>query len=75
MPGQPEDGNCNRGDCVVVPFVPVHLEVLEPDSRGRAATLKVLSLGWGVQSWTLAAMVALKELPPVDYAVHADTRH
>ena len=35
--------------------------------------LTVLSLGWGVQSWTLAAMSALGELPPVDYAIHADT--
>ena len=37
--------------------------------------LKVISLGWRVQSWTLAAMVALEELPPVDYAVHSDTTH
>lgn len=37
--------------------------------------LRVLSLGWGVQSWTLAAMMALRELPPVDYAIHADTTH
>jgi hypothetical protein len=36
-------------------------------------TIKVLSLGWGVQSWTLAAMAALGELDPVDFAVHADT--
>jgi len=35
--------------------------------------IKVISLGWGVQSWTLAAMVALGELEPVDYAVHSDT--
>ena len=40
-----------------------------------AKPLRILSLGWGVQSWTLAAMVALKELPPIDYAVHADTTH
>jgi len=32
-----------------------------------------ISLGWGVQSFTLAAMVALGELPPVDVAIHADT--
>jgi len=38
-------------------------------------TLRVLSLGWGVQSWTLAAMAALQELPPIDYAIHADTTH
>lgn len=37
--------------------------------------LRVLSLGWGVQSWTLAAMTALGELPPLDYAIHADTGH
>ena len=37
------------------------------------AQLTVLSLGWGVQSWTLAAMSALGELPKVDYAIHADT--
>lgn len=37
--------------------------------------MKVLSLGWGVQSFTLAAMVALGELPPVDAAIHADTTH
>ena len=35
--------------------------------------LTVLSLGWGVQSFTLAAMSALGDLPPLDYAVHADT--
>jgi len=35
--------------------------------------LKILSLGWGVQSWTVAAMVALGDLPSIDYAVHADT--
>lgn len=43
-----------------------------PESSKR---LTVLSLGWGVQSTTLAAMVALKELPPVDYAIFADTTH
>jgi hypothetical protein len=37
--------------------------------------LKVISLGWGVQSWTIAAMVALGELEPVDFAIHADTTH
>ena len=35
--------------------------------------MRILSLGWGVQSWTIAAMVAKGELPPIDYAVHADT--
>ena len=36
--------------------------------------LKILSLGWGVQSWTLAAMAALGEIPMPDYAVHADRK-
>lgn len=35
--------------------------------------LRVLSLGWGVQSWTLAAMSALGVLPPLDVAIHSDT--
>jgi hypothetical protein len=34
-----------------------------------------LSLGWGVQSFALAAMSALGELPRVDVAIHADTTH
>jgi hypothetical protein len=37
--------------------------------------MRVLSLGWGVQSWTLAAMAALGEIPPVDLALHSDTTH
>jgi len=37
--------------------------------------MKVISLGWGVQSFTMAAMVALGELEPVDAAIHADTTH
>ena len=37
--------------------------------------LKIVSLGWGVQSWTLAAMSALGEIPKIDYAIHADTTH
>ena len=39
------------------------------------AELSILSLGWGVQSWTLAAMMALGEHPRADYLIHADTRH
>ena len=43
--------------------------------------LRVLSLGWGLDSWTLAAMSALEELPPVAgwdvpaVAIHAQTGH
>ena len=37
--------------------------------------LTYLSLGWGVQSWTIAAMVALGDLPPIDLAIHSDTGH
>jgi hypothetical protein len=35
--------------------------------------MKILSLGWGVQSFTLAAMSALGELEPIDAAIHSDT--
>jgi hypothetical protein len=35
--------------------------------------MRVISLGWGVQSWTLAAMAALGEIE-ADVAIHADTR-
>jgi hypothetical protein len=34
-----------------------------------------LNPGWGVQSFTLAAMVALGDLPMIDAAIHADTTH
>ena len=37
--------------------------------------MKIISLGWGTQSFALAAMVALGELEPVDFAIHADTTH
>lgn len=37
--------------------------------------LKILSLGWGVQSFTLAAMAALGEIEKPDFAIHADTMH
>ena len=37
--------------------------------------LRILSLGWGVQSWTLAAMMALDEMPRADLLIHADTTH
>ncbi len=37
--------------------------------------LKVLSLGWGIQSFTIAAMMALKEIEPADVIIHADTTH
>ena len=37
--------------------------------------LTFLSLGWGIQSTTLAAMMALEEIPRADYLLHADTTH
>jgi hypothetical protein len=37
--------------------------------------MKILSLGWGIQSTTIAFMVALGELEPIDVAIHADTTH
>ena len=38
-------------------------------------SLDVISLGWGLQSFTLAAMAALGDLGPVAAAIHADTTH
>ena len=35
--------------------------------------MRVISLGWGVQSFTIAAMAALGDIEPVDVALHADT--
>lgn len=35
--------------------------------------MRVISLGWGCQSFALAAMSAPGELPPVDAVIHADT--
>jgi len=37
--------------------------------------MRIISLGWGCQSFALAAMSALGVLPKVDAAVHADTGH
>lgn len=37
--------------------------------------IKVLSLGWGVQSFTLAAMSAVGEIEKIDLAIHSDTTH
>jgi len=37
--------------------------------------LTVLSMGWGVQTWTMAAMMALDEMPRADFIVFADTHH
>lgn len=39
----------------------------------RPVQLRILSLGWGLQSWTLAAMAALGEISGLDVALHADT--
>jgi len=39
----------------------------------RNPALRVISLGWGVQSWALAAMSALGYLPGVTWAIHSDT--
>ena len=37
--------------------------------------MRIISLGWGVQSFTLAAMAALGDIEPVDAAIQADTTH
>jgi hypothetical protein len=47
------------------------MQLYQPDPDA----MKVISLGWGVQSFTIAAMVALGELPPVEFAIHSDTTH
>ena len=39
------------------------------------AELRILSMGWGVQTWALAAMMANGDAPRVDHIVHADTGH
>lgn len=40
-----------------------------------SSRLRILSLGWGVQTWALAAMIANGDIEPVDYMVFADTTH
>ena len=37
--------------------------------------LKVLSCGFGIQSFTMGVMMCLGDLPMVDLAIHADTGH
>lgn len=37
--------------------------------------MKIIGLGWGRDSFTVAAMSALDELEKVDYAIFADTTH
>ena len=37
--------------------------------------LVVLSMGWGRQTMTLAAMMALDVIPRADFIIHADTHH
>jgi hypothetical protein len=48
---------------------------MEKMMNEESPALTVISLGWGVQSWALAAMSALGVLPPVDYAIHSDTTY
>lgn len=45
------------------------------DQVPRPPEITYLSLGWGIQSFCIAAMIALGELPPIDLAIHADTTH
>ena len=46
-----------------------------PPPPGVTPLLTYLSLGWGVQSFCLAAMAATGSIPPIDLAIHADTGH
>ena len=41
----------------------------------KTPAITYLSLGWGVQSFTIAAMVALGHLKGLDIAIHSDTKH
>ena len=41
----------------------------------KTSLITYLSLGWGVQSFTIAAMAALGHLKGLDIAIHSDTRH
>ncbi len=50
-------------------------ELIKQMYKPQENALKAVSLGWGIQSFTIAAMVALGELPPVDFVIHADTTH
>ena len=47
---------------------------MEDKTRDRPL-ITFLSLGWGVQSWTIACMIALGYLRPIELVIHADTRH
>ncbi len=44
----------------------------KPRQAASEARLRCLSMGWGVQSFTLAALSALGDLPKLDLAIHAD---
>jgi hypothetical protein len=44
-------------------------------TSGHQHIYRIISLGWGVQSFTLAVMSALGDLPKIDAAVHADTTY
>lgn len=44
-----------------------------PADPGGGGRLRVISLGWGIQSFALAAMSALGFLPRVDLALYVDT--
>lgn len=41
----------------------------------KGENMRVLCIGWGVQSFCLAAMSALGEIDKLDFIVHSDTTH
>lgn len=53
----------------------VYSRLTSAQENEEGMTYKIISLGWGVQSFTLAVMSALGDLPKVDAAVHADTTY
>lgn len=50
------------------------ISVRQARREGEGDVMRVLSLGWGIQSFTIAAMAAIGEIEPV-IAVHSDTTH
>src|SRR3990172_8932307 len=53
----------------------VEYRMSQPMTADAVPVLRFLSMGWGKQTWTMAAMMALGEMPRADYSVFADTTH
>ena len=51
------------------------MERIDDGTDTATPALAYLALGWGVQSFTIAAMCALGEIIGLTLAIHADTGH